>query len=62
VILEILRRMLNLFYREKINMFRELEKVYSAIVTLLIISVPLAIWKVIDICVWLYNNVSISLK
>ena len=43
-------------------MFRELEKVYSAIVTLLMVSVPLAIWKVVDICVWLYNNVSISLK
>lgn len=43
-------------------MFRELEKVYSAIVTLLIVCIPLAIWKVIDICVWLYNNVSISFK
>jgi hypothetical protein len=43
-------------------MFRELEKVYSAIVTLLIVSVPLAIWKVIDICVWLYNNVEVRFK
>jgi hypothetical protein len=43
-------------------MFRELEKVYGVIVTLLIVSVPLAIWKVIDICAWLYNNVEVRFK
>jgi len=29
---------------------------------LLIIGIPLALWKLVDIAVWLFNNVEIGLK
>jgi hypothetical protein len=38
------------------GMFRGLEYVFVAF----FISIPLALWKLIDIVVWLYNNVSIN--
>lgn len=41
-------------------MFRELEKLFQAVYIMLLISVPLAIWKLVDIVIWLYNNVKIT--
>lgn len=38
----------------------KLVKSVAAMVLLLIVSVPLAIWKAIDICIWLYTHVSIT--
>jgi hypothetical protein len=43
-------------------MWNQLDKALELLFKVLIISVPLAIWKVIDICIWIYNHVDVSLK
>lgn len=36
------------------------ETLYFLVKWLLIIAVPLALWKLVDILVWLYNHVDIN--
>jgi uncharacterized membrane protein len=31
------------------------------LITILYITVPLGIWKIVDILIWIYKNVSISI-
>lgn len=35
---------------------------FKKIVVVLIVSIPLAIWKMVDIAVWIYNNVQVNIK
>ena len=35
---------------------------FIAIVILLLISIPLAVWKLIDIVIWLYKHITITLQ
>lgn len=46
------------------NPFEEAIEVIGAAIkiglALLVVSVPLAIWKLVDIAVWVYNHVRIS--
>lgn len=43
------------------NMFAGLDALMRLCFTALTISVPLAIWKVIDIAIWIWNHVEVSL-
>ena len=40
--------------------FRPLEYIFWIMLAVCVISVPLAVWKIIDIIAWVVNNVSIS--
>lgn len=42
--------------------FRGLSEAIAFGFILLIVSVPLALWKLVDIVIWIYNNVSIVIK
>jgi hypothetical protein len=37
------------------------DELFSGLFITIIISVPLAVWKLIDILVWIYNHVNISI-
>lgn len=43
-------------------MWNQLDKALELGFKILIISVPLAIWKLIDIAIWIYNHVQVSVK
>jgi hypothetical protein len=47
-------------------MYRELSdavaKSFCVMLGLIVIFVPLGIWKLIDIIIWLYHHVSIGIK
>lgn len=38
-----------------------LEALYHVVKWTLIITVPLAIWKIIDVIVWLFNHIDVSI-
>lgn len=39
-----------------------LDQLFASMIWVLFISIPLAIWKIIDIIVWVWNHVSIGIK
>ena len=39
-----------------------LQALITAFIVLLVVAAPLALWKLIDIAVWLYNHVGVTLK
>lgn len=39
-----------------------LDETLKLVLITLIISVPLALWKLIDVIIWICNNISIGLK
>jgi hypothetical protein len=41
---------------------RAIDALFKFTIVYTIISFPLALWKLIDILIWLYNNVHIGLK
>jgi hypothetical protein len=41
---------------------RGINTMFGAMLVGLIISIPLAIWKLVDIGIWIYNNVSVTIK
>lgn len=43
------------------DMGRGIDTLFKGMVTGLIISIPLALWKLWDIGVWLWKNVTISI-
>ena len=43
-------------------MWNELDKGLELLFKILIISVPLAIWKLIDIAIWIYNHIQVTVK
>jgi hypothetical protein len=42
------------------DMFRGLEELLGCLFIILVVSVPLGIWKIVDIIYWLYHHVHIS--
>lgn len=40
--------------------FNGIGEAMGCLLMVAIVSVPLGIWKLIDICIWLYEHVSIS--
>lgn len=40
---------------------RGLETLYTILLGICIVSVPLALWKAVDIVIWICNNVSVSI-
>ena len=43
-------------------MFSGLDKVLSSLFTGLLIATPLALWKLVDIAIWLYNHIEVNVK
>lgn len=43
-------------------MWNQLDKTLELVFKILIISVPLAIWKLIEIAIWVYDHVQVSVK
>jgi hypothetical protein len=41
-------------------MYPDIGKLFEAMLFLLIVFIPLGVWKIIDIIIWLFNHVSIS--
>ena len=37
-------------------------EMFNAMMVIIVVSVPLAAWKAIEIVIWLFNNVHIGLK
>ena len=42
------------------NAFEAFYQLFQWVVVALIIMLPLAIWKLVDICIWLWQHVSIN--
>lgn len=42
------------------GMFDGLAKVFTAMLVLLICALPLAIWKLVEIAIWLWCNLHVS--
>ena len=43
-------------------MFECLEKFFLVFAIILWVSVPLAIWKAIEIIIWLWNHIDVSVR
>lgn len=43
-------------------MWNQLDKALELLFKVLIISVPLAIWKLIDIAIWIYNHIQVTVR
>ena len=43
-------------------MFPDVGKILQGLLYIAYICVPLAVWKVIDIIIWIFNNVEINIK
>ncbi len=43
-------------------MFHKLEELFNAIAVILIVSVPLAIWKLIDIGIWVFSHIKVTIE
>lgn len=44
------------------GMFDGLEALFKFIAALLIIFIPLGLWKLIDIIIWVWNHIHITIK
>lgn len=44
------------------NLGNAIESLIWAIIVLMLTAVPLAIWKLADIAVWLFNHISVTWK
>jgi hypothetical protein len=42
--------------------FASLEKLITLLLVLVIVFVPLGIWKMVEIIIWLYKHISVTIK
>jgi hypothetical protein len=43
------------------NVFKEIEEVFATGFVLLCVFVPLGLWKLVDIVIWLFQHVKINI-
>jgi len=44
------------------SIFRGFEVIYKLFVVLLVVFVPLGLWKMVDIIIWLFKHLSVSFQ
>ena len=45
-----------------IGLGEAIQALFTMIIVLLVVAVPLALWKLIDVAIWLYNHIEVAWK
>jgi hypothetical protein len=39
-----------------------IQALFTAVIVLLVVAVPLALWKLIEVAIWLYDHIGVTWK